>query len=259
MEINDMIELLLSINLSEMDIKNRVKEKIDKMHGLINEKTALNVILKENGIDLDKQQEENENSKIYSIKEMEFLPDKTTIPNFKAKIELINYAPTKNGKMKTGLYLSDGTGKIWLNIFADDKKDFEKDVEYWIKGTYLSFFNGKPQLKKSKNGEKCEKIGEGSITHQKLDLSASNNKSLLAESNNFQSDKFSDYLKIRDPEQIKKLIEEIDYMKPDSIRGHKENLLINKLEMIAIQNLIDSIQELKNEIHNLAANIVMKK
>ncbi|MFH1663301.1 MAG: hypothetical protein ABH986_00550 [archaeon] len=150
-------EILEKGKLSEKELNEKIREKVKKFSGMLNEEAALYLIARETGVN-----SEQEYKTISEIKSNETVNLKAEIVSVYPEREFESKG--KKGKVKNAL-IKDKTGEATLVLWNNDttmlsEKDEGKRIE--LKEFSAGEFNGRLQLKKGFNGvmELKEKINE---------------------------------------------------------------------------------------------------
>ncbi len=143
--------------ISEKELEERIKAKIEKFSGMLNEEGALFLIARENAINL-----EQENTVVSKLK-------KGNSINFEG--EILSVYPErefeskgKKGKVKN-ILVKDSSGTAFMVLWNGDTEKIKQEDEgkkIELKDFIVEEYNGKKQLKKGFNGiiELKEKIKE---------------------------------------------------------------------------------------------------
>jgi ssDNA-binding replication factor A large subunit len=148
----EFMKILEKSGLSKKDIEEKVKQTIDRMKGLINEETALYILIKELGLDSNEHRQESSSEKDTFIKEI-----KEPSNNICVVGRIIDKTPvrefTKKNDGKKGLLskfsINDGTGSI--NVILWDDRAKYVDQEDFKLNELVRVLNG--QVKKDKEGK----------------------------------------------------------------------------------------------------------
>lgn len=148
----EFVKILEHSGLSKREIEEKVKQTIDRMKGLINEETALYILIKELGLDSNDHKQQSSSEKDTPIQEIKEpnnnicvvgrIIDKSDVREF-----------TKKNDGKKGIFskftIGDSTGVISV-ILWDDRAKYVQHDDFKV-NELVRIING--QVKKNKDGK----------------------------------------------------------------------------------------------------------
>ncbi len=156
----ELINILQKSGLSKADINGKVKEQIEKMKGLINEETALFIIVKELGLDTNEHTKLSSSEKDLKIKDLKNSDGILRNVNVVGRITDISSLRSFNRKdgnkgYVSNFWIKDSTGEIRTVLWDDRAKYVEQD-EFKI-NELVRILNG--NLKKNRDGNLEIQVG----------------------------------------------------------------------------------------------------
>lgn len=155
-------KILNSGKLNEKELEERIKEKVEKFSGMLNENAAVFLIAREIGINADKDiKKMNELNKGENVDLEAVIAEVYPEREFESK--------GKKGKVRNVL-LKDESGSALMVLWNKETEEIkETDVgrKIELKNFFVEEFNGKIQLKKGFRGEMELKEGKGEKIERK--------------------------------------------------------------------------------------------
>lgn len=143
--LNDLIKKIKEkSNLSEEDINQKIKEKMDKLSGLISKEGAAHIIANELGIKIFEEGRLKIKDILIGMRDVEFIGKVQQIFNMN---EFVRQDGTK-GKIASFI-LGDETGTIRIAAWGDHAnkvKEMEQDIIVKIKSGYVRDNNGRKEV-----------------------------------------------------------------------------------------------------------------
>lgn len=148
----EFMKILERSGLSKKEIEEKVKQTIDRMKGLINEETALYILIKELGLDSNDHIQQSSSEKDTLIQEIKDLSNNIcVVGRIIDKSDLREFTKKTDGKK--GLFskfiIKDTTGDIGV-ILWDDRAKYVQQEDFKL-NELVRVING--QVKKNKDGK----------------------------------------------------------------------------------------------------------